>query len=154
MQEKQRCMILLFSISLAFLISSAGALLASKKSKNIFTVGKMLQLSADHHAGWSLCKLWEDRFSVSDLVSPPPRPWRVCTTNFHSEWMECTECNLPGPSISRYLITPVLNIYHMNLMQSTALIAWSKRILDLDGCRSISMYKLVITKGCMHCLFW
>ena len=36
MQEKQRCMILFFSIFQAFLISSAGSLLASKKSKNIY----------------------------------------------------------------------------------------------------------------------
>ena len=43
---------------------SAGSLLASK----ILTVGKILQLSADHHAGWPLCKLWEHRFSVPDLV--------------------------------------------------------------------------------------
>ena len=36
MKEKQRCMILFFSIFWAFLISSAGLLLASKKSKNIY----------------------------------------------------------------------------------------------------------------------
>ena len=33
-------------------------------SIKIFTVGKILLLSADHHAGWSLCKLWEHCFSV------------------------------------------------------------------------------------------
>ena len=37
----------------------------------IFTVGKILQLSADHHTGWLLCKLWEHHFSVPDLVSSP-----------------------------------------------------------------------------------
>ena len=31
-----------------------------------------MQLSADPHAGWPLCKLWEHCFSVPDLVSPPP----------------------------------------------------------------------------------
>ena len=31
-----------------------------------------MQLSADYHAGWPLCKLWEHRFSVPDLVSSPP----------------------------------------------------------------------------------
>ena len=36
MQEKQRCMIRFFSIFSAFLTSSAGSLLASKKSKNIY----------------------------------------------------------------------------------------------------------------------
>ena len=39
MQEKQRCITFFFSIFYAFLISSAGSLLASKKSKNIY-VGK------------------------------------------------------------------------------------------------------------------
>ena len=39
------------------------------KSLKIFTVGKILQLSADHHAGWPLCKLWEHCFSVPDLGS-------------------------------------------------------------------------------------
>ena len=38
-----------------------------------------MQLSADHYAGWPLCKLWELRFSIPDLVSssppPPPLPW-------------------------------------------------------------------------------
>ena len=42
-------------------------------------MGKILQLSADHYAGWPLCKLWELRFSIPDLVSstppPPPLPW-------------------------------------------------------------------------------
>ena len=41
-------------------------------SIKIFTVGKILLLSADHHAGWSLCKLWEHCFSVPDLVSSTP----------------------------------------------------------------------------------
>ena len=49
----------------------AGLLLASIK---IFTVGKMLLLSADHHAGRRLCNLWEHRFSVPDLVYPPRPP--------------------------------------------------------------------------------
>ena len=39
MQEKQRCMILFFSIFEAFLISSTGSLLASESLK-IFTAGK------------------------------------------------------------------------------------------------------------------
>ena len=47
---------------------------ASWKSLKIFTVGKTLQFSADHHAGWPLCKLWEHRFLVPDLVSSPPPP--------------------------------------------------------------------------------
>ena len=62
---------IIFSIFEAFLISSAGSLLASKKSKIIY-YGKKVQLSADHQAGWPLCKLWEHRFSVPDLVSFPP----------------------------------------------------------------------------------
>ena len=33
-----------------------------------------MQLSADPHAGWPLCKLWEHCFSVPDLVSSPPPP--------------------------------------------------------------------------------
>ena len=41
-------------------------------SIKIFTVGKILLLSADHHAGWSLCKLWEHCFSVPDPVSSTP----------------------------------------------------------------------------------
>ena len=46
------------------------------KSLKIFTLGKVLQFSADHHAGWPLCKVWEHRFTVPDLVSsPPPTPW-------------------------------------------------------------------------------
>ena len=56
---------------LNYLISSAGSLHASK----ILTVGKILQLYTDHHARWPLCKLWEHRFSVPDLVSSlPPSP--------------------------------------------------------------------------------
>ena len=35
-------------------------------------MGKILQLSADHYAGWPLCKLWELRFSIPDLVSSTP----------------------------------------------------------------------------------
>ena len=46
MQEKQRGMILLYIFFQFVIISSAGSLLASK----IFTVEKILQLSADHHA--------------------------------------------------------------------------------------------------------
>ena len=34
-------------------------------------VWKILQLSADHHAEWPLCKLWELCFSVPDLVYLP-----------------------------------------------------------------------------------
>ena len=37
----------------------------------IFAVWKILQLSADHHAEWPLCKLWTLCFSVPDLVYPP-----------------------------------------------------------------------------------
>ena len=33
-----------------------------------------MQLSADPHAGWPLCNLWEHCFSVPDLVSFPPPP--------------------------------------------------------------------------------
>ena len=43
----------------------------------MFTVGKTLQFSADHHSEWPLFKLWEHRFSfpylVSPLLPPPPR---------------------------------------------------------------------------------
>ena len=47
------------------------------KRLKIFTVGKVLQFSADHNLGWPLCKLWDHRFSVPDLVSyPPPPPGR------------------------------------------------------------------------------
>ena len=43
----------------------------------------VLQFSADHHAGWPLCKLWEHRFSVPDLVSPPrPPPRRILCGKF------------------------------------------------------------------------
>ena len=38
----------------------------------MYTKGKILRSSADHHAGWPLCKLREHRFSVPDLVSSPP----------------------------------------------------------------------------------
>ena len=40
----------------------------------LFTLEKVLQLSADHHARWPPCKLWEHRFSVPDVVSPRPHP--------------------------------------------------------------------------------
>ena len=46
-------------------------------------MGNVLQFSADHHAGWPLCKLWEHRFSVPDLVSPPrPPPRRILCGKF------------------------------------------------------------------------
>ena len=47
-------------------------LCASLLASKIFTVGNMLQLSADQHAKWLLCKLWEHHFSVPYLVSPFP----------------------------------------------------------------------------------
>ena len=53
-----------------WLISSAGSLLASK----MFTLGKTLQLSDDHHTRWPFCKLWEHRFSVPELVFPTSSP--------------------------------------------------------------------------------
>ena len=53
-----------------WLISSTGSLLASK----MFTLGKTLQLSDDHHTRWPLCKLWEHRFSVQELVFPTSSP--------------------------------------------------------------------------------
>ena len=70
-KKAKRHGIFFFSNYLNYLISSAGSLHASK----ILTVGKILQLYTDHHARWPLCKLWEHRFSVPDLVSslPPPR---------------------------------------------------------------------------------
>ena len=43
------------------------------KSLKIFTVGKILYLSADHHAGWPLCKLWEHR---ARSIQPKFRPVR------------------------------------------------------------------------------
>ena len=43
---------------------------ASSLSK--YLVWEKHLLPADHHAGWPLCKLWEHRFSVPDLVSSPP----------------------------------------------------------------------------------
>ena len=68
MQEKQRGMILLYFFFQFVIISSAGSLLASK----IFTLGKILQLSADHHARLPLCKMWaKHRSSVPFLVSSP-----------------------------------------------------------------------------------
>ena len=44
--------------------------------RNIFFVKNTQQFTADHYARWPLCKLWEHRFSVPDLVSalPPPPP--------------------------------------------------------------------------------
>ena len=80
MKEKQRCVILFFSIFI-FSVSISDLLLL--KSLKIFTMGNVLQFSADHHAGWPLCKLWEHRFSVPDLVSPPrPPPRRTLCGKF------------------------------------------------------------------------
>ena len=73
-------MILFFQFFKHFWFPLPVRLLLLKSPKN-FTVRKILQLSADHQAGWSLCKLWEHRFSVPDLVSsplPPPRLHVLC----------------------------------------------------------------------------
>ena len=60
------------------------------KSLKLFIVGKILQLSNDHHAGWPLCKLWEHRFSVPDLVSSPPDYFylilKTIFPQFHLQW--------------------------------------------------------------------
>ena len=60
------------------------------KSLKIFTVRKVLQFSADHHAGWPLCRLWKHRFSVPDLVSFPPAPiailWNTALCCPRSVW--------------------------------------------------------------------
>ena len=68
MRKKQRGMVLFFNY---WIISSAVSLLGSK----IFTMGEILQLSADHLARWLLCKLWEHRtsfLSPRPHLSPPP----------------------------------------------------------------------------------
>ena len=58
-----------------------GALASS--FQNIYC-GKILQLSADHHARWPLCKLWDHRFSVPDLVSSLPQPpTPLCSRIWH-----------------------------------------------------------------------
>ena len=38
---------------------------------SLFTMGKMLQLSVDHHAGRLLCKLWEHRLSPTSSLPHP-----------------------------------------------------------------------------------
>ena len=58
-----------------WIISSAGSLLASEIS---YFLKNTLQSSADHHARWPLCKLWEHSFSVPDLVCSPPHLWFRC----------------------------------------------------------------------------
>ena len=47
-----------------------------------FTLEKVPQLSADHHARWPPCKLWEHRFSAPDLVSSKVLCGGVRTNSF------------------------------------------------------------------------
>ena len=64
MREKQRGVILFFQLLNYFLCWFASRLW------NILILWKnALQLSADHHAGWPLCKLWEHRLSVPDSMA-------------------------------------------------------------------------------------
>ena len=84
MQEKQRCMILFFNV---LIISSCR--LACSLSK--YLVWEKHLLPADHHAGWPLCKLWEHRFSVPDLVSPPPPPTSLW--NIHMDGVPINQSN-------------------------------------------------------------
>ena len=71
MPEKQRGIILFFQL---LNYSLADSLLASEI---FYFVKNTVQLSADHHTMWPLCKLWEHRFSVPDF-SLPPRWFRPC----------------------------------------------------------------------------
>ena len=68
MPEKQRDIILFFQL---LNYSPADSLLASEI---FYFVKNTVQLSAEHHAMWPLCKLWEHRFSVSDLSLSPLVP--------------------------------------------------------------------------------
>ena len=68
MHVKQRCMILFFN----FLIISSICRFTSSFYQNIILVWEKHQLPSDHHTGWPLCKLWEHRFLVPDLVFSPP----------------------------------------------------------------------------------
>ena len=67
MQEKQRCMILFFSIFQACLLSSAGSLLASTKSKNIYC-GKNTAI-----IGWPPSAVTTLQVVRTSFLSPRPR---------------------------------------------------------------------------------
>ena len=54
----------------------------------LFTLEKVLQLSADHHARWPPCKLWEHRFS-DQTSSLPPREARNTCERKQAKWLEC-----------------------------------------------------------------
>ena len=75
MQEKQRCMILFFPIFKAFLISSAGSLLASIKSlKNIYCGKKCnYPLTTTQGDRFASCENIVSRSQNSSL--PPPPSW-------------------------------------------------------------------------------
>ena len=104
-----------------FIISSAVWLLTSIK---IFTVGKILELSSDHHIGWPLCKLWEHCFSVPDLVFPPPLPPWYRHTNPLFQYINSelhSQCIQPK-RVLFFLMTPSF-IFIMKL--------FSKQLLDV-----------------------
>jgi len=76
-------------------ISSAGSLVAS----NIFTLGRTLQLSADHHARWPPYKLWRTSFlgprprlfpsPAWQLFPPKPQvdpPYKLRNESFFISW--------------------------------------------------------------------
>ena len=81
MQEKQRCMILFFSLFKAFLISSAGSLLASKKSKNIYC-GKNAAIIRRPPRGVTALQVVEWFLGPRPLLfSPPPTEMNLLSLN-------------------------------------------------------------------------
>ena len=89
------------------------------QSLKIFTVGKILQLSADHQARWPLCKLWEHRFSVPDLVSshplPPPVVFFSIKIVFFEQSMQAVSLT-SLPSLVFYSFTMFTNLKYNILM--------------------------------------
>ena len=65
-----------------WIISSAGSLL-TEHAEIFYFVKNKLQLSADDHAMWLLCKLWKHHFLVPDLISSPPPPPLTCPLTFN-----------------------------------------------------------------------
>ena len=77
------------------------------KSLKIFTVGKILYLSADHHAGWPLCKLWEHR---ARSIQPKFRPVRLRKEDHLKRWTSFFETFPVGPNRSIEFRTEISGI--------------------------------------------
>ena len=82
MREKQIRHYIIFSIIELFLF------LIFFLASEIFTLGKIPQLSADYHARWPPCKLWEHRFS-DQISSLPLREARNTCERKQAKWREC-----------------------------------------------------------------